>query len=126
MGEIHYFLQSCYHESAMSNSLPTPWQDALKMVHVCPMCRASFQPLEARVLGQDGETSLVHIHCRSCAHAVIALVITSAQGVSSVGVVTDTDANDVVRLSRARVNSDDVLAAHTWLSSGGFIRDLAA
>ena len=85
----------------------------------CPVCDTRFNPMEARALGEDGDTHLFHVRCRKCANSILTLVMVNHAGVSSVGLVTDMSFEDVMRLREARkVTSDDVLKTHEWLSGG--------
>lgn len=77
--------------------------------------------MEARVLGEEGETHLLHVRCRSCSNAMLALVLVTKAGVSSVGLVTDLSYDDVVRFqSSPKVSVDDVLDLHKMLKNGEF------
>ncbi len=100
--------------------------NGLALVSRCPLCEASFDPLEAKVLGESAESHLLHIRCRSCGHALLALVIVSQAGISSVGLVTDCTSEDALRFQGGRsVTVDDVLAAHLALRDGpSFLRAL--
>jgi hypothetical protein len=95
------------------------WHDGLRLVSFCPMCEAPFQPTEARILGEDAEAHLVHVRCRTCKNAVLALVRVTKSGVSSVGLVTDLSYDDVIRCrAGADVSVDDVLEIHELLERG--------
>ena len=97
------------------------WQDGLRLVSYCPLCEAEFNPMEARVLGEDGEAHLLHVRCRACSNAVLALVLVTKAGVSSIGLVTDLSYDDVVKFRQGgRVVTDDVIDVHTSLSDGTF------
>mgnify|MGYP001568762633 CR=1 FL=1 len=75
--------------------------------------------MEARVLDEDGETHLLHVRCKNCANAMLALVLVTKAGVSSVGLVTDLSYEDVVQFrSSAKVSVDDVLSIHGILEQG--------
>ncbi len=98
------------------------WHDGLRIVSYCPLCEAKFNPMEARVLGEDGETHLLHVRCRSCANAILALVLVTKTGVSSVGLVTDLSYDDVVKFkAEGNVSIDDVLAVHGALESADLL-----
>lgn len=98
------------------------WHDGLRIVSYCPLCEAKFNPMEARVLGEDGETHLLHVRCRSCSNAILALVLVTKAGVSSVGLVTDLSYDDVVKFkAEGRVSVDDILDVHRALESGDLL-----
>ncbi len=90
--------------------------DGLRLVSYCPLCETEFNPMEARILGEKGETSLVHVKCQACKNAMLALILVSKAGVSSVGLVTDLSFEDVVKFRKKnRISIDDVLAFHESL-----------
>jgi len=69
--------------------------------------------MEARILGEKGETSLIHVKCKACHNAMLALVLVTKAGVSSVGLVTDLSFDDVVKFrNKGRISVDDVLNFH--------------
>ncbi|MEK7105214.1 MAG: hypothetical protein AAB865_00815 [Patescibacteria group bacterium] len=103
----------------MSSSFQNFWHDGLRIVSYCPLCESEFNPMEARVLDEDGETHLLHVRCKNCANAMLALVLVTKAGVSSVGLVTDLSYEDVVQFrSSAKVSVDDVLSIHGILEQG--------
>lgn len=72
--------------------------------------------MHARVIGEDGETHLLHVTCRKCQNSVLAVVLTNPSGVSSVGLITDLSFEDVHRFQKApRVTIDDVIDAHDFV-----------
>ena len=82
--------------------------------------------MEARVLGEDGETHLLHVRCKSCANAILALVLVTKAGVSSVGLVTDLSYEDVVKFqSQGKVSIDDVLGVHQMMESPELLKEMA-
>ncbi len=98
---------------------PSPHPRGFATVSRCPLCAAAIDPLEAKVLSETGERTLVHVLCRSCGHAVLALVVLGDSGMFSVGLVTDCSSEDAVRFREAAaVSADDVLAARAALADG--------
>jgi hypothetical protein len=94
------------------------WNEGLKLVSFCPVCETRYNPMEARVLGEQGETHLLHVQCRKCQHSILALVLVNHVGASSVGLLTDLSYEDVVRLRSARrVSVNDVIDVHEALGS---------
>lgn len=96
------------------------------MISYCPLCETSYNPMEARVLGEKEDGHLLHIRCKKCLNSILALVLVSNVGVSSVGLVTDLTYEDVVRFreSPVEVTVDDVIGVHELLSEraeGDFI-----
>jgi hypothetical protein len=72
--------------------------------------------MEARVVDERDDKHLMHIRCKKCAHSILALVLTSGMGVSSMGLLTDLTFDDVLRFRDASaIEVDDVIAFHDFL-----------
>lgn len=83
--------------------------------------------MEAQVLDENGETHLLHVKCKSCRNAILALVLVTKAGVSSVGLVTDLSFDDVVKFrAQNKVSVDDVLAVHQGLADGSILASFGA
>ncbi|MBI4133411.1 hypothetical protein HY478_02245 [Candidatus Uhrbacteria bacterium] len=101
---------------AKSRGVSQFWDDGLKLISFCPLCETHYNPMEAQLVGEEDNSHLLHITCRKCANSMLALVLISPAGVSSVGLITDLSYNDVVKFKRAsEVAVDDVLEAHAAL-----------
>jgi len=91
--------------------------EGLKLVSFCPVCETRYNPMEARLLAEQGETHLLHIQCRKCRHSILALVLVNHVGASSVGLLTDLSYEDVFRVKEAQaVTLDDVIEVHRFLN----------
>lgn len=92
------------------------WNEGLKLISYCPLCEARYNPMEARLLGKEGDTHLLHVTCRKCHNAILAMVLVNRVGSSSVGLVTDLTVDDVMRFQQHRaVTIDDVIDTHDFL-----------
>jgi hypothetical protein len=99
-----------------SNQSSPYFDEGVKLISYCPLCETSYNPREARVLGEKEDSHLLHIQCGRCSNAIIALVLISSVGVSSVGLVTDLAYDEVNRFKEAKpVSTDDVIEAHHLL-----------
>lgn len=100
---------------------PNPSQflgEGLRFLQVCPSCETAYNPLEARILGEQNDSHLLHIQCRRCFNALLALVAVSAMGISSIGVMTDLTFDDVLKFKEAEpVTADEVLGTHVLLQN---------
>jgi hypothetical protein len=103
------------------------YDEGIKLISYCPLCESSYNPQQTRVLGEKDDSHLLHIQCGNCSNAIIALVLISAVGVSSVGLVTDLAYQEVDRFKEARaVSTDDVIEVHHALQNETeFFRQLA-
>ena len=91
-------------------------EDGLKMISHCPVCHYSNTAVEAKILEESDNAHLVYIKCKRCQSAVLALFSSNSLGVSSVGVITDFDSQEVSKFKELpKVDSDDVLAVHRYL-----------
>ena len=94
------------------------FDEGVKLISYCPLCETSYNPREARVLGEKDDSHLLHIRCDRCSNAIIALVLISAVGVSSVGLVTDLGFDEVHRFKESKaISTDDVIETHHLLQN---------
>ena len=101
------------------------FDEGVKLISYCPLCEMSYNPQEAKVLGEKEDSHLLHIQCGNCSNAIIALVLISSVGVSSVGMVTDLAHHEVTRFKDApAISTDDVIEMHHLLSNGNQLFDL--
>lgn len=71
------------------------------------------------MLEERDEAHLVHIQCSSCGSSIVALIMNSAIGLTSMGLVTDLTGDDVLRFKdEAAVTADDVLGFHQVIEDG--------
>lgn len=97
------------------------WNEGLKLVSFCPVCETRYNPMEARMLGQDGDTHFLHVQCRKCQNSILAMVLINEVGASSVGLLTDLSYEDVLRFrARKSVTVNDVIDVHKQLKAGGW------
>lgn len=92
--------------------------DGLRLISYCPLCEASYNPLRARVLDERDEAHLVHIQCSQCGSSIVALIMSSALGITSVGLVTDLTGDDVLRFKdESPLDADEVLQVYELLTA---------
>ncbi len=104
----------------MADSSPqsTPIQEGLRLMSNCPLCKRTHSPENAKILSKKDGAHLVHITCPHCSNAMLALVVVSGMGLSSVGMVTDLHQDDVVRLGSAgQISEDELLAFHELIKN---------
>ena len=91
--------------------------EGLKLVNKCPVCSEQYQPFQASIVEEKDEAQLVHIQCRKCASAIVALIVNGQMGLTSVGVITDLSSDDVERFKDAHsLNEQDLFNAFNELS----------
>ncbi|MBU1908382.1 hypothetical protein KKF59_04640, partial [Patescibacteria group bacterium] len=59
-----------------------------KLLNHCPLCQTVYKDNEIRLLGQSGARRMFHCKCRSCSHAILAIILETSGSVSSIGLVT--------------------------------------
>jgi len=83
------------------------------------MCE-SKTGMDAKVLGEDQEASLVHATCRRCGSSTLSLVMALGEAATSLALVTDLSADDVLRFRDApEVTVDDVIELHAFAEGKG-------
>ncbi|MBI2484790.1 hypothetical protein HYW18_01415 [Candidatus Uhrbacteria bacterium] len=93
-------------------------KEAVCLVSFCPVCERRDVSLRGRVLESDGDTQLLYVHCDYGKHAILMLLMTNGEMVSSVGVVTDLSVHDLGRktLSLA-LDEDELLEAYQFFQN---------
>jgi hypothetical protein len=90
-----------------------------KLLTHCPLCQTPYEDSSIHLLGEDGAARLFHLTCARCSHSVLAVILENQSGISSVGLVTDLEAQDAVRFRDAEpITADDMLFAHKSIESG--------
>jgi len=90
----------------------------VKLISYCPLCESSYTPSQTQVLGEKEGSHLLHMKCGNCSNAILALVIISTAGVSSVGLSTDLAFDEVDRFKAGpAVNTNDVIDMHHLLQN---------
>jgi hypothetical protein len=91
-------------------------EEGVKIVSFCPVCESSYDPKETKLLGAKHDSRLMHVQCSNCVSAILALMLVSSAGVSSVGLITDLGFEEVDRFKDAApVSTDDVIDTHSLL-----------
>lgn len=94
-----------------------------KIMQECPLCGDNYDQQSICVVHDAEETKLIHVTCTSCRHAVAAYVIWSQLGISSVGMLTDLNADELRHsMQKAVISADDVLSVHDVLHTKHFIQ----
>lgn len=92
-----------------------------KLLAQCPMCQAFYDQNEIRLVGEETGSRLFHCTCKSCGHAMLAVILETSGMVSSIGVVTDLEAGDAVRFRGApAVSVDECVRIHRLLEEQSF------
>jgi hypothetical protein len=91
-------------------------EEGMQLIQQCPLCEAVYEPLEIKVIDERDDKHLVFVTCKKCSHSVVALIQHQANGLSSMGLITDTEPEDLGRLKNSEtVSWDDCIAWHNFL-----------
>jgi len=101
----------------MGEKLFNLFNDNPTLITHCPVCNQRYDPLEARILEEGDNAHLVYISCRDCRSAILAVIVANNMGISSLGLITDLSADDVMNFkSDTPVSVDDVIEVHNLWS----------
>lgn len=103
-------------QNSESNDLFRRLQQSVNYLSVCPLCSHAYGENQADVILDRDNVHLIHITCPSCKNKLVAILAASPIGMSSVGMMTDLTAEDVIRTQDiSPVSEDDVLDFHTLM-----------
>lgn len=94
------------------------WENSLKLMKQCPLCGLDYTENSYQTIDQNEESRLIHMTCPHCAHCVLAFVLQSRLGLSSIGIMTDLTAADVIRFqNREPISENEILSLHNLLEN---------
>lgn len=86
-------------------------------LRTCPLCSHAYNESGIELLFEESGVHLVHITCIQCQSKVLNIVTISDIGMSSVGLFTDLNADDVVSFyEKDPISEDDVLRFHHMMN----------
>ncbi|MBI5230015.1 MAG: hypothetical protein HY981_01815 [Candidatus Magasanikbacteria bacterium] len=90
----------------------------LRLVSVCPLCKAKKEAIKTQVVDENEEAHLLHMQCGECGSAVVAVVVHASSGLNSVGMLTDLTYDDVLKFrAAAPIEIDNILAFYEALKN---------
>ena len=94
-------------------------RDYMKLMRECPVCSEEYEDDAVNVIEDTITSSMIHVTCESCQNAILALVLATPVGMSTIGILTDQSADDYERTEElGPVSEDTVLDLYRCLSSG--------
>lgn len=91
--------------------------DSPGLLVYCPLCDSKYNPFHARVLETKEDNHLLHTQCQHCGVYIISLVTQTPFGLSSVGIISDLSASDVLKFKmQPKISYDDVIECHQVIS----------
>ena len=105
-----------------NNSKPDSWQNTLKLISHCPVCSQSYKSEAIKLFAHQSEAKFVHFTCANCHTYFVALIMTMAKGISTVGMITDLSFSDVQKLYKLpAITIDEVIEGRQFINSLHFI-----
>lgn len=96
-------------------------ENGLQLIKQCPLCQQEYTKASFQVIEKNDETRLVHLTCEKCAQGMIAMFLYTRLGVSSIGILTDLNAQEVGSLRKREMFSEnDILDFHNYLNHNKF------
>lgn len=101
--------------SALASAQPSVFEPR-RLLRECPICGDEYLADQVVVVEVEGGNQLVHMTCARCHNALVALMVESALGMSSVGMITDLSVADMNRGREQRpITEEQVLSLHQFL-----------
>src|SRR3989339_630404 len=99
-----------------NNGKPDSWRKTLKLISRCPVCNHDYQSEAAKLFASGGEAKFVHFTCGNCSSHFMAMVMTVAKGVSTVGMITDLSFDDLQKLHKiSPLSIDEAIEGHQFI-----------
>lgn len=112
-----YYLDTPNMEKKSQNSTQNSLFDQIRLMKGCPLCKKDYTREALEIVEEGIGTHLVHLTCTYCSNAMLALIVVSKLGMSSVGMLTDLNAPDARRLHhKAAIGEDMILGFHDYLT----------
>ena len=96
--------------------MPFIRQEAIKkLISECPICQSKSSTFNIKIIEEREEAQLTYIKCRKCEGRLMALIVAQGPMVSSFGLITDLDENDILKFKNSgALKEDDVLKIHDF------------
>jgi len=91
--------------------------ESIKIISNCPVCNQPYNSFEIKILREADAAHLLYIKCRHCLSSLVALLTFGAYGISSLALITDLDGQEIARITKSSLTSDELLEAYDWLKS---------
>jgi len=107
------------------DKFPYFFDEGLKLIAYCPLCDASITPQKAKIVESRDDLHLVHIQCQKCQGYILALMLKTAGGLSSIGLITDLNFNDVFKFKDGqKIEADEVLKIYQALNKKDIVKQI--
>ena len=94
--------------------IPNIRQEALKkLISQCPVCAAKNATFNVKIIDEREDAQLTFITCKQCGGQLMALIVANGPIVSSIGLITDLNEEDIINFrDSGPVSEDDLLKLH--------------
>lgn len=104
---------------------PSFFDEEVKIIAFCPLCDADLNPIKAKIVEDNENMHLVHLQCNKCKGYILAVVLRTVNGLSSVGLITDLNYNDVYNFKgQEKISAEDVLNIHQEFNSKNIVKQI--
>ncbi len=87
-------------------------------VILCPLCNKEYKPTDMQIVEDKGNVLLAFSSCPRCQSGILSLLYKDLSGVTLIGMVTDLNYEDAVKLkNQKKVTEDDALHTYQRLTS---------
>jgi len=76
-------------------------------VILCPLCNKNYKPTNIKMVENAGDTVLAHSNCPKCHGGIISLLYQDIMGITLIGMATDLNYEDVVKMRKNKTISND-------------------
>ena len=109
----------------MSKIQPNNWQKGLNLITHCPICENGYSNDTVKKFIHRDSVHLAHIACNSCSSYFLAMIMEMGRGISTIGMVTDLNFEDVSRLYGVdTIGIDEIINAYSFIESDNFYKEL--
>jgi len=100
-------------EIAHSIFMPNNKKNNIDTLAHCSVCQALFRKKDIITVEQQETRTVAHVTCFKCRTSTLLFFVASANGMLSVGMVTDLGRSEVKsKFGSYAISTDDVIAAH--------------
>ena len=90
----------------------------LKILNRCPVCDADYNLDEKNILDKAGGAHLIHVTCKKCGNSLLAMLMSTQIGISSVAMVTDLSDMDVIRIkNKKQISEEELFSFHKVINN---------
>lgn len=91
--------------------------ESLKIMSSCPVCQGKYNKDSVVIVDKNEDSYLLHITCPHCASNVLAYVMPTGVGLTTIGLLTDMQSYEVDKFSKlGPITNNDILDFYKMLN----------